>query len=290
MKIAVVGATGMFGQPVTRKLRADGHDVVVLSRDPEHARRIFGSGFEYRRILVDGIPTIEAALDGCDAVHINLSARNSDEAERILWRGNENVARVAAQLGLKRISMLSGNFDPDPNHEWPVRRHFSRGVLAVKACGVPYMIFSCTWFQESLPLFIQNNAAYVIGKQPLFWRWVNTADYTRMLGHAYRVKEAENRHFIVHGPEPLTFGDALELYCSIVHPEISVKQYPIWFVKLFARLRNDQALLDTARAMQKFEIYGETGDPHDTDALLGTPTITISDWANQLVRERTRPH
>ena len=280
----------MFGQPVARKLQSDGHEVIVLSRDPQRAASLFGPGFECRRVLVDGIPTIRTALAGCDAVHINLSARNADEAERILWRGAENVAKTAVELGLQRISMISGNFDPDPDHEWPIRRYFSRGVLAVKHCGVPYMIFSCTWFQESLPLFIQNGNAYVIGKQPLLWRWVNSADYTRMVSYAYRTREAENRHFVVHGPEPLTMLSALETYCSIMHPGMQVRQFPIWFIKLFARFRHDQSLYDIARVMEKFEIYGEAGDPRDTDALLGTPTITVHEWATKLVRERTHSH
>ncbi len=185
--------------------------------------------------------------------------------------------------------MIAGNFDPDPNHEWLSRRYFSRGVLAVKECGVPYMVFGCTWFQESLPLFIRNDRAVIIGRQPLPWHWVNTQDYTRMLAYAYRMTESLNRHFVIHGPEPYTIPGALEVYCSILCPDVPVRSFPLWQVKLMAGILNRPKLMRTARMMENYETYGESGDPHDTDALLGTPMITIKEWATQLAREQTHP-
>lgn len=286
MKIAVVGATGLSGQPVTRKLRAEGHDIVVCSRSPERARAIFGLDYEYRRIVPEGMPTVPAALEGCEAVHINTGTRNEEEAERVLWRGNENIAKVARELGMQRISMIASNFDPDPNHEWARRRYFSRGVLAVKNSGVPYMIFGCTCFQESLPQFIQNGRATIVGKQPLLWHWVNTQDYARMVAQAYRLTESLNRHFVIHGPEPFTMYDALKQYCSALCPEVSIHQYPAWQVKLLAKYLNKPHLLELVRNMEKFEVYGESGDPHDTDMLLGTPMITLREWVLQIARER----
>src|SRR5262249_37404370 len=43
-RILVVGGTGMLGQPVVRRLLADGYPVRVLSRAPDRARALLGEG------------------------------------------------------------------------------------------------------------------------------------------------------------------------------------------------------------------------------------------------------
>ena len=69
MKIVIPGGSGQVGTVLARALRAEGHDVVVLSREPRrHAWRVVGW---------DGA-TLDAwarEVDGCDAV-INLAGRS----------------------------------------------------------------------------------------------------------------------------------------------------------------------------------------------------------------------
>ena len=38
MKVAIVGGTGMIGRALTANLEIDGHEVVVLSRDPSRKK------------------------------------------------------------------------------------------------------------------------------------------------------------------------------------------------------------------------------------------------------------
>jgi uncharacterized protein YbjT (DUF2867 family) len=45
--VLVVGATGKVGQPVARRLVADGRQVRVLVRDRARAQQLLGDGFEY---------------------------------------------------------------------------------------------------------------------------------------------------------------------------------------------------------------------------------------------------
>jgi uncharacterized protein YbjT (DUF2867 family) len=66
-RILVVGGTGMLGQPVVRRLLADGYQVRVLSRSPERARAVLGEGCELVGGDVDDLPSLEAALSGHSA-------------------------------------------------------------------------------------------------------------------------------------------------------------------------------------------------------------------------------
>jgi len=46
-RILVIGATGLLGAPVARRLLADGHQVRLLVRDTGRASQRLGDGFEY---------------------------------------------------------------------------------------------------------------------------------------------------------------------------------------------------------------------------------------------------
>src|SRR5512133_1835930 len=102
--ILVIGATGMLGEPVARKLQAQGYGVRVFSRSAEKARTRFGPGFEVATGDVDDPLCLEAALQGCQGVHISLDGGFDPDLER---RGAENVARAAARCGVERITYLS---------------------------------------------------------------------------------------------------------------------------------------------------------------------------------------
>jgi uncharacterized protein len=65
--VLVTGATGFIGRMLCRRLLADGHSVVALTRDGQHARKVFGS-------LVRVITSLDdiAASDRIDVI-VNLA-------------------------------------------------------------------------------------------------------------------------------------------------------------------------------------------------------------------------
>ena len=71
MKIVIPGGSGNVGTVLSRAFQAEGHDVVVLSRNPRPA--------PWRVAVWDGRTISEWAkeIDGCDVV-INLAGRSVD--------------------------------------------------------------------------------------------------------------------------------------------------------------------------------------------------------------------
>lgn len=75
MRVFVTGGTGLVGRRLVKRLTERGDDVVLLTRRPDEARRLFGTGVE----AVEGDPVREAAwmasAVACDGA-INLAGEN----------------------------------------------------------------------------------------------------------------------------------------------------------------------------------------------------------------------
>jgi NAD(P)H dehydrogenase (quinone) len=102
MKIGVSGASGQLGQGVLRELsaRAQGHDIVAISRTPERA----GTGVEGRFGDYDQPDTLAQAYAGLDRL---LLIPTSDL--RRGKRGEQNITAIqaAVQAGVKHIVLMS---------------------------------------------------------------------------------------------------------------------------------------------------------------------------------------
>lgn len=71
--ILVVGGTEMLGEPVVRRLRADGFAVRVLGRDTERGARALGVCVGDVEGEGGDAVVVAAALAGCDSVHATAS-------------------------------------------------------------------------------------------------------------------------------------------------------------------------------------------------------------------------
>src|SRR5215467_9225895 len=95
MKIVIPGGTGQVGTVLARAFVADGHEVVVLSRNPGKA--------SWRIVHWDGatVDAWAAEIDGADAV-INLAGRSVDcryhaENRRLILESRVNSTRAIGQ-------------------------------------------------------------------------------------------------------------------------------------------------------------------------------------------------
>jgi NADH dehydrogenase len=280
-KVLVLGGTGLLGVPVVHRLKADGFEVRLLARDPDKARATFeaaGGGaaaFEVVAGDVADVGSLEAALAGCDGVHISVGG----PVDRL---SAENVAALAPGLGLKRITYVSGSTVFEENRWFPMTAQKLDAEKALRACGVPYTIFCPTWPLDMLPRYARGGQPLMIGDQPLPYHWFAADDMARMISNAYRCEEAAGKKLFVHGPEAMTTVEALERYCQAFHPEVeSVPLMPIEAARATAASTGNQMLGFFAELMAYFEQVGEMGDPAEADQLLGAPTTTLDAWIEQ---------
>lgn len=76
MKVAITGATGFIGTRLVERLHADGHYVVILTRDAEKGKRFFPASAYPNLEVIGYTPTVSGSwqqvISGCDGV-VNLA-------------------------------------------------------------------------------------------------------------------------------------------------------------------------------------------------------------------------
>lgn len=273
----------MLGEPVARQLCAAGHHVRVLTRDVERARAKFGAEYEVIAGDVENPASLDAAIKGCQAVHINLDGGLDPDLER---RGTENVVAAAARAGVKHVTYLSGTSVTKENCWYAGTKAKYEAEAAIRASGLPYTIFQATFFMETLPRFVRGTRASILGTQPHPWHWVAADDYARMVSKAYTTPAAANKTLHVFGPQAWTMRQALQTYCDIARPDAKTGAVPFWMASIIATLSRDQTLQAVLPFFRYSEKVAEAGDPAEANALLGAPATTLEQWSQREAMKR----
>lgn len=271
-RILVLGATGILGHPVARCLLEEGHRVRVLVRSVGRARQLFGDRVE----IVEGSAlrkdSIQAALAGCRAVHVNLT----QEAELTAMR---HIVDLAPGSGLQRVTYVSATTACEENRWFEVVDVKMRTEEVLRSSGIGYIVFCPTWVMETLSNFVRGSRVTVIvGRNPPKLHFFAGADFGRMVAASYRDDRALGKRLFVHGPEDVTLEEALVRFGRACHPGLEVMRMKLWQARLVARLPGREKLRYVTRLIAYFDKVGELGDPTEANALLGAPSITLEEW------------
>lgn len=282
-KIAVVGATGMLGAPVAKKLKEDGFEVKIAARNPEKAKKMFPDGYEIVKVNVLDWVSIKEALEGCDGVHINLQGGSDKNGPmKIEFGGTVNIVNAAISNKLQRVTFISGISASKVEYmSFPPTHAKIMAEDTIVNSGMPYTIFRPSWFMESLKFFVRGNSLSLIGNPPNPFGWIAAEDYARMVSAAYKTDDSKNKKFFVVGPEKYTMKQAAEIYAEIIDPKMKVKTMPVWQVKLIGAISFNAKLKSAANLMSFFEKFVENVDPAETNKILGAPKTTLKEWAEK---------
>jgi uncharacterized protein YbjT (DUF2867 family) len=274
--VLVVGGRGQLGLPVVRRLLEDGFGVRVLVRAPwpdrpAEAEEVLGD--------VDDTDSLRRAISGCDGVHVSLrgGAREADY-DRVEGRGTARVAEVAAESGV-HLSYVSHMLAASQSRSASLRAKW-HAERAIAASGVPYTIFRPTYFMETLPRHIRGRTATVLGHQQHSFHMVAANDFAAMVSRAFSTNGAVQKTLTVYGPEAYTISAALEIYCRLCAPGVTVASRPLWLMAALDRTVLHGSLGDTIPLMRDLQDFGEQGDPREAVRLFGVPTTNLEDWCS----------
>ncbi len=288
-QILVVGGTGVLGQPVVHTLDHFGFPVRIFSRQADRARELFGNQSDIATGDIENEDSLLRALRGCYGVHINLKGSYLDKSfDKIEYQGTRKIVEAALKSDIKRISYISGASVAGDRQRYPGVSAKYKAEQEIIGSGLEYAIFRATWFMESLPLFIRDNQATVMGSDNRKIHWLAAEDYARIVTRAFMMEDKLNHIFTVFGPEAYTFREALGIYIKNVNPKIKIKQVPLRILKFFAAITFSKQLKDILPFMDYFNNTGELGDPTETDEMLGTPQISLEDWCKSIEQNMNR--
>ena len=241
MKIAITGGTGFVGGHFAKRVLAEGHDVVLLSRSANRQGDGAQESTRVNRVSSDlsDVDVLAAAFAGCDAV-AHCAGINREIGRQTYQRthidGTRNVVEAAKRAGVRRIALMSFlRARPDcgsPYHEskWAAEEIVRKSDLdyTIMKAGMVYgrgdhMLDHLSHAFYTLPILA------TAGFRQKAIRPLAVDDLMNLL-HAALVNGRLTRQTIaITGAEQLYLSDAARRVAEVLGRRIWIFPAPLWF-------------------------------------------------------------
>lgn len=226
--ILVVGATGMLGGSVTRRLLERGDRVRILVRRNSPSLELAKTG---RAVLASTLADLgaevvfgdlrdRASLDAaCAGVTTVVTTANSagrggdDNPETVDRRGNQNLVDAAKAAGVDHFVFVSANL-ADEKSPVPFLAAKGRTERYLIESGIPYTIvapeaFMDIWLEMIVALPMQSGLPVrVVGSGDRRHSFIASDDVATFVVAAVGNPRAHHRRLVVGGPAALSFREA----------------------------------------------------------------------------------
>ena len=241
--IMVVGATGIVGGMITRRLLEDGKDVRILVRtnSPSEqlaqegratsAEELIGAGAQPVYGDLRDRASLDAAVQGVEAVitTANSAGRGGeDNPQSVDLEGNRNLIEAARDAGVGRFVFVSA-FGADPENPVPFMQAKGQSEASLRESGMEYTIFAPTPYMEiwaavvvGMPA-LQDRPVILVGEGRRRHSFISNRDVAAFAVAAVDHPAARNRYLALGGPEPLSWRDVVATYERVLGKSISVE-------------------------------------------------------------------
>ncbi|MFD1142861.1 SDR family oxidoreductase [Larkinella insperata] len=284
MNIAVLGATGLIGKPVTEQLIAAGYTVTILARNPDKAKALFPKARIVRADLRNP-ESLRAGLQNQQAVYLNLSVRQAEKPGDFHTEtdGMKILLDEARRAGVRRIGYMSSlvmRYQGMNGFDWWVFEVKHEAVRLLKQSGLPVTIFYPSTFMESFSMQTQGPVLPLAGQSDVRMWFVAGQDYGRQVARALQLPGDQNREYVVQGPEAHTYEAGAKLFVDqYAKRKLTLVKAPLGVLKFLGRF--SRTVNYGAHIVEALNRYPESFEAEQTWTDLGPPTLTIGDYAQQ---------
>lgn len=289
-KITIIGATGHLGHRVTAKLVEKGAKVTAIVRDPAAAKAALPAGVRLVQGDVSDPASLASALQGTETLYITLNTEALDttmpfHTER---EGVINVVAAAKEAGIQHIMQIAGVDYAYPEFTTEGMAYGTNairkgGIDAIKASGIPYTFYYCSFFLDSLPKLLMDNQLAVIGNHVHPIWFTNSSDLAELVYNAIGNDAAKNKEFAVQGQQAKPYAEAATEFLGTYAPEAAVIQLPMEALGEMGLPEELAAFMDHmltfVQQLREEQVNGETRK------VLGAPKHTIASFAKELREE-----
>lgn len=210
--ILVVGATGLLGTEICRRLAKQGEKVRALVRttsSPEKVASLEKCGVE---LCLGDLKDTDSLAGACNGVKFvvstassTLSRQEGDSIESVDDHGQFNLVEASKAAGVDRFVFVS--FRRPANLSFPLadaKAHIEEAIKVLNFTTIQASWFMEVWLSPALGFDYANASAriYGLGTSPI--SWVSFQDVAEMCVRALRHPSAERRIIEVGGPEALS--------------------------------------------------------------------------------------
>jgi uncharacterized protein YbjT (DUF2867 family) len=238
MKVLVAGSTGFVGRQLCPALGAAGHEVLAMTRRPEHYS---GAGEPVRGDVAEAA-SLAGALRGCDAAYYLVHRLGEKNFARADAEGATAFGLAASEARVGRIIYLGGLGDAsdDLSEHLRSRREVesllgeSGVAVTVLRAGIIVGDGGISW--EMTRQLVEHLPAMITP------RWVHTktqpialADVIRYLVGVLEIPETIGRVFDIGGPEVLEYVQMMRRVAAIEGRPLLVLPVPLLSPSLSSR-------------------------------------------------------
>jgi uncharacterized protein YbjT (DUF2867 family) len=291
--ILVVGATGLLGSEVCRRLRSAGESVRALVRATSNREKV-------EALQRDGVATavadlkdphsLSGACRGVSAVITTASStfsrQTGDSIESVDRAGYLNLIDAAAQASVDHFVYTS--IPPNLQPDCPLFTAKREVEAMLARSGIPHTILRANylmevWLSPALGFDYGNAAAtiYGTGEQPL--AWISYRDVAAFTVQVLRQPAARNRTVLAGGPENLTPHDVVRIFEQVSHTSYTLKHVPEDALRAQYAAAED-ALGKSFAALMLVYAQGCPMDMTETLRMLPLQLTTVRDYAAAAVR------
>ncbi|GAB3946429.1 hypothetical protein GCM10028805_16940 [Spirosoma harenae] len=287
MRIAIIGATGMLGQPVTHELIRAGFSIRLIVRDVAKTKAMFPNVEVVSGNLRD-TNKLSEVLQGVDIVYLNLSIKQTEKPSDFHTEsdGLINLLRAAQIAGVGRIGYLSSiimRYQRMNGFDWWVFKIKQEAVQIIKNSEIAYSIFYPSCFMDSIN-GTQRVGRFVlmVGRSAVRPWYVAASDYGKQVVKAFQIaQDGQNQEFVIQGPEAITQHEAAERFIGAYRKEkLAILTAPSFLLKL-GRLFSAQADYGS-HITEALNNYPEVFEADQTRLELGKPETTIEQFAGRI--------
>jgi uncharacterized protein YbjT (DUF2867 family) len=248
MKIAITGGTGFVGGHLARRLLAEGHEVVLLSRKPSSGKAVELPGNAVTRVSTDlsDPDLLAAAFAGCDGVAhcAGINRELGDQTyQKVHIEGTRNVVEAATRAGVRRIALMSFlRARPDCGSAYHESKWAAEEI--VRASGLEYTIVKAgmVYGRGDHMLDHLSHAFHTVpilatvGFRQKAIRPLAIDDLVRVLRAAMVDGRLANQTIAVTGAEELYLSDAASRVAEVLGKRVWMFPAPLWFHYVLARV------------------------------------------------------
>ena len=232
--ILVVGATGLVGAEVCRRLKRRGEQVRALVRttsSPDKVAFLKECGADLCVADLKDTNSLAGACRGVNAIistaSSTLSRQAGDSIESVDEQGQLNLVEAAKAAGVNRFIFVS--FRRPANLSFPLgdaKAHIENAIKALNFTTIHASWFMEVWLSPALGFDYANAAARIYGPGTSPLSWVSFQDVAEMCILTLRHPAAERRTIEVGGPEPLSPLEVVARFEQVGGKTFKLEQIP----------------------------------------------------------------